>query len=154
MSSDDVALRRASDADARSTADVRLRCFAAALPTVRCAHDEVEVHNWFTHVLLPQYETWVAATGSTVMGLLVLNGEKLKQLHLDPSWRGRGLGRPVHGLAKQQKPDGPMLCTFQVNEAALRFYERHGFIAPSGQTVSATMNASRTSATTRNQPPV
>ncbi|MGC7101991.1 GNAT family N-acetyltransferase [Amycolatopsis lurida] len=30
-------------------------------------------------------------------------------------------------LAKQQRPDGLELRTFQVNEPALRFYRRHGF---------------------------
>lgn len=32
-------------------------------------------------------------------------------------------------LSKKQQPDGPALWTFQVNESAQRFYERHGFIA-------------------------
>ncbi|MFG2987213.1 GNAT family N-acetyltransferase [Streptomyces sp. NPDC048258] len=129
MTNDDVVLRRASDTDARAAADVWLRSFAAALPTVRCAHDEAEVRDWFARVLVPQYETWVAVTGSNVVGLLVLNGWELKQLYLDPAWRGRGLGDQFMALAKKQRPDGLTLWTFQVNEAAHRFYERHGFIA-------------------------
>jgi ribosomal protein S18 acetylase RimI-like enzyme len=32
-------------------------------------------------------------------------------------------------LAKRRRPDGLALWTFQVNVAAQRFYERHGFIA-------------------------
>jgi hypothetical protein len=32
-------------------------------------------------------------------------------------------------LAKEQRPDGLGLWTFQVNGSAQRFYERHGFIA-------------------------
>ncbi|MGW1198695.1 hypothetical protein ACWD4B_23095 [Streptomyces sp. NPDC002536] len=34
-----------------------LRSFAAALPSVRCAHDEAEVRAWFLRVPVPQYET-------------------------------------------------------------------------------------------------
>ncbi|AYV25136.1 putative N-acetyltransferase YjaB [Streptomyces sp. ADI95-16] len=128
MSSNDVVLRRASDSDARAAADVWLRSFATALPTVRCAHDEAEVHDWFARVLVPRYETWVADTGSTVVGLLVLDGKELKQLYLDPAWRGRGLGDRFMSLAEQRKPDGLTLWTFQVNAAARRFYERHGFV--------------------------
>ncbi|MFJ5811844.1 GNAT family N-acetyltransferase [Streptomyces sp. NPDC093093] len=127
MNSDDVLLRRARAADARAAADVWLRSYAAALPTVRCAHDEPDVRDWFARVLVPQYETWVAITGNSVVGLLVLKGEELKQLYLDPEWRGRGLGDRFMDLAKQQQPDGLSLWTFQVNGPAQRFYQRHGF---------------------------
>ncbi|UNZ18194.1 GNAT family N-acetyltransferase [Streptomyces sp. 891-h] len=128
MNSGDILLHRARAADARPAADVWLRSYAAALPTVRCAHGEDDVRDWFARVLIPQYETWVAVTGSTVVGLLVLKGNELKQLYLEPPWRGRGLGDRFMALAKQQKPDGLSLWTFQVNGPARRFYQRHGFI--------------------------
>ncbi|MFG3001987.1 GNAT family N-acetyltransferase [Streptomyces sp. NPDC048340] len=129
MTSDDVVLRRADDSDARPAADTWLRSFAAALPTVRCAHDAADVRDWFAHVLVPQYETWVAVTGSEVVGVMVINGGEMKQLYLDPAWRGRRLGDRFMSLAKEQRPEGLALWTFQVNEPAHRFYERHGFIA-------------------------
>ncbi len=125
---DDVVLRRAGRADALGAADVWLRSFGAALPSVRRAHDDTEVRAWFSHVVVPQLETWVAVVESGVVGLLVLDGGELEQLYLDPSWRGRGLGDRFIALAKQRRPDGLALWTFQVNEAARRFYERHGFI--------------------------
>ncbi|MFI1377230.1 GNAT family N-acetyltransferase [Streptomyces longwoodensis] len=123
----EIALRRATDADALPAADVWLRSFAAALPSVRCAHDEDDVRQWFTLVLVPQYQTWVATAGTDVVGVLVLKGPELKQLYLAPEWRGRGLGDRFISLAKKQQPDGLSLWTFQVNGAARRFYERHGF---------------------------
>lgn len=110
-------------------ADVWMRSFTAALPTVRRAHGDDEVRGWFSHVVVVQYETWVAVTGSSVIGLLVLDGEELEQLYLDPSWRGRGVGDRFVELAKQLRPDGLGLWTFQVNRPARRFYERHGFLA-------------------------
>ncbi|MCF3105362.1 GNAT family N-acetyltransferase [Streptomyces roseoverticillatus] len=128
MNSDDVVLRRAGDADALGAADMWLRSFAAALPSVRCAHDDAEVREWFSRVLVPQQETWVAVAGNRVVGLLVLNGGELKQLYLDPAWRGRGLGDRFISLAKRRQPGGLALWTFQVNESAQRFYQRHGFI--------------------------
>ncbi|MFD9411569.1 GNAT family N-acetyltransferase [Streptomyces sp. NPDC059989] len=129
MTSDAVVLRRASGADALAAADVWLRSFTAALPTVHCAHDQAEVRDWFARVLVPKYETWVAVTENSVVGLLVLNGAELKQLYLDPAWRGRGLGDRFMSLAKRQQPDGLALWTFQANESAQRFYQRHGFNA-------------------------
>ncbi|MCO4699012.1 GNAT family N-acetyltransferase [Streptomyces sp. RO-S4] len=129
MNSDDVVLRRADRADALGAADVWLRSFAAALPSVRRAHDDDEVRAWFSHVVVPRHETWVAVVDSGVVGVLVLEAGELEQLYLDPSWRGRGLGDRFMTLAKQRRPDGLALWTFQVNEPARRFYERHGFLA-------------------------
>ncbi|MEU2602967.1 GNAT family N-acetyltransferase [Streptomyces hirsutus] len=126
---DDVVLRRAGPADALPAADVWLRSFTAVLPSVRCAHDDTEVRDWFSRVLVPQYETWVTVTKNRVVGLLVLNGAELKQFYLDPAWRGQGLGDRFMSLANQRQPDGLAPWTFQVNESAQRFYERHGFIA-------------------------
>lgn len=128
MNSDDVVLRPALPADALPAADVWLRSFDAALPSVRRAHDDAEVREWFSRVLVPRYETWVAVSVNRVVGLLVLNGAELKQLFLDPAWRGRGLGDRFMSLAKQRQPDGLALWTFQANESAQRFYERHGFV--------------------------
>ncbi|WP_027944398.1 GNAT family N-acetyltransferase [Amycolatopsis taiwanensis] len=129
MKSDDVVLRRAGDSDAIDMAAVWLRSFAAALPTVRRAHDDDEVRNWFSQVVVPQQEAWVAVAGASVAGLLVLADTELEQLYLDPSWRGRGLGDRFMALAKHRRPQGLELWTFQVNEPAQRFYRRHGFVA-------------------------
>ncbi|MDX2560114.1 GNAT family N-acetyltransferase [Streptomyces sp. TX20-6-3] len=129
MTLDDLEIRRAGDSDAAATAEVWLRSFDAALPTVRRAHDDDAVRGWFTHVVVPRYETWVAVAGEAgVVGLLVLDGGDLEQLYLDPSWRGRGLGDRFVELAKRQRPEGLDLWTFQVNAPARRFYERHGFV--------------------------
>ncbi|MFG2117157.1 GNAT family N-acetyltransferase [Streptomyces sp. NPDC048718] len=108
-------------------ADVWLRSFSAALPSVRRAHDDAEVRAWFSTLVVPSHETWVAVADSGVVGLLVLDGGELEQLYLDPAWRGRGLGDRFMALAKRRRPDGLALWTFQVNAAARRFYERHGF---------------------------
>lgn len=121
--------QRAVDSDADDIADMWLRSFKAALPTVRLAHDDDEVREWFSSVVVPRYETWIAAVRGSVVGVLVLDGEEMEQLYLDPSWRGRGLGDRFVALAKQQRPEGLGLWTFQVNGPAQRFYERHGFIA-------------------------
>lgn len=66
--------------------------------------------------------------GSAV-GLMVLDGGDLDQLYLDPAWQGHGIGGRLVDLAKQYRPAGLGLWTFQVNEPARRFYERHGFVA-------------------------
>ncbi len=78
---------------------------------------------------MPRQETWVAENGGAVVGVMVLHGELLSQLYLDPDWRGRGLGDRFVRLAKERSPHGLNLWTFQINKPAHRFYERHGFVA-------------------------
>ncbi|MVU77397.1 GNAT family N-acetyltransferase [Nocardia sp. ET3-3] len=109
-------------------AEVWLRSFADALPNVRRAHTEAEVRTWFSDVVLPRYESWVAVADSAVLGLLVLGEAELEQLYLDPAGRGQGIGDRFVELAKQRRPNGLGLWTFQVNTPARRFYERHGFV--------------------------
>ncbi|KUN03910.1 histone acetyltransferase [Streptomyces yokosukanensis] len=127
---DEVTLRRAVPADARAAADVWLRSFRAALPTVVRPHSDDNVRAFFRDVVVPSQETWVAdAGGGGVIGVMVLHEEELSQLYLDPRWRGRGIGDRFVALAKERSPGGLTLWTFQVNKPAHRFYERHGFCA-------------------------
>lgn len=126
----DVVLRRATVSDALATADVWLRSFAAALPTVVRPRSDDEVRGYFRDVVVPRRETWVAeADGEEIVGVMVLDGQLLSQLYLAPDWRGRGIGDRFVALAKERVPQGLTLWTFQVNKPAHRFYERHGFVA-------------------------
>ncbi|MGY0490082.1 N-acetyltransferase family protein [Streptomyces sp. WG-D5] len=122
-------VRRATGSDATALAEVWLASFAAALPGVRRAHTDDQVRAWFLEVVVPGQETWVATVGGAVVGLLVLDDDELDQLYLAPAWQGRGIGGRLVDLAKQRRPAGLTLWTFQVNAPARRFYERHGFVA-------------------------
>ncbi|MER5994683.1 GNAT family N-acetyltransferase [Streptomyces viridosporus] len=126
-----VTLRRAVSADdADAAAEVWLRSFTAALPSVVRPRSDDEVRAYFRHVLVPSRETWVAEpAGGGVVGVMALEGEELAQLYLAPEWRGRGVGDRFVALAKELRPRGLSLWTFQVNAPARRFYERHGFTA-------------------------
>lgn len=55
-----MVLRPAEPTDAEGIADVWLRSFAAALPTVRRAHSDDEVRGWIREVLLHGHDVWVA----------------------------------------------------------------------------------------------
>jgi GNAT superfamily N-acetyltransferase len=75
------------------------------------------------------HEAWVADEDGAVIGLMVLEEDRIEQLYLAPEHRGRGLGDRFVRLAKERSPGGLELLTFQVNTPAHRFYERHGFAA-------------------------
>ncbi|MFJ2235508.1 GNAT family N-acetyltransferase [Streptomyces sp. NPDC087859] len=123
-----ITLRRATALDAAAAADVWLRSFAAALPTVVRPRSDDDVRDYFREVVVPLRETWVADADG-IVGVMVLSGELLSQLYIAPDWRGRGIGDRFVELAKERSPQGLHLWTFQVNKPAHRFYERHGFVA-------------------------
>lgn len=123
----DVVLRRATADDAEAIAEVYLRSFRGAYPFTR-AHTDDQVRSWIRDVIIPTRETWAAVAGGSVVGMMVLDGEELDQLYIAPGWTGRGVGGRLVKLAKGLRPGGLSVYTFQVNEGARRFYERHGFV--------------------------
>src|SRR5947209_6993623 len=96
-----LVVRRASAADARAIAELWLRSFDAALPTVTRAHSDDEVRQWIRDVVVAAMPTWVATVGAQVVGMMVLHDGELEQLYLDPAWRGRGIGDLLLVTARQ-----------------------------------------------------
>jgi GNAT superfamily N-acetyltransferase len=126
-SPDGISIRPAAAADAAAVADVYLSSFAATY-TFPLAHTDDEVRGWLAGIV-GGGGTWVAEAGPRVVGMMVLADGWIEQLYVDPEWLGRGIGSRLMALAKEQQPDGLQLYTFQVNDRARRFYERHGFVA-------------------------
>ena len=125
-------IRPAAPADAGALAELWLRSWAVALPTVTRAHPDDDVRAYVRDVLLPEHPTWVLTQEQgdleTVVGFLVLGDGWIKQLYLEPDYIGRQLGDHLMRLAKAEYPSGLQLWTFAVNAAARRFYARHGFV--------------------------
>lgn len=126
-------IREVRHTDAGDCAHVYLRSRAFALPTVPVAHEVREVRRWMADEVVGRTDMWVAEIDGTVVGLMVLDHDRdgrgwIEHLYLDPAWVGRGLGDRFVGLAKERLPGGIEAWCFQVNDAALRFYTRLGFI--------------------------
>jgi len=85
---------------------------------------------WFADEVVPVREVWVEERAPDgVVALLVLDGDWVDQLYVDPPWFGQRIGSGLLDLAEQRRPDGLQLLVFATNVAAQRFYERHGFVA-------------------------
>lgn len=105
-----------------------LRSRTSSVPSIPPAvHSDSEVLRWFEEVVLPEREVWVADGPVDPVALMVLDGEWIDQLYVDPPATGNGVGGRLLGHAKARRPGGLMLWTFQSNTGARRFYERHKF---------------------------
>ncbi len=123
-----VTIREAAAADAVAVAETWLRSRRASVPAIPApVHSDDEVRTWFVEVVVPAQATWVAEVDGAVAALLVLDGPWVDQLYVDPRRTGQGLGTALINVAKQQRPGGLELWTFQNNAGARRFYQRHGF---------------------------
>jgi GNAT superfamily N-acetyltransferase len=121
-------LRRGTGTDADNAAELYLRARRHAVPQIPpLMHSGADVRQWM-HRVLGEHEVWLACTDDgALLGLMVLEGDWLDQLYVDPAWTGHGLGAQFVELAKQRRPDGLQLRTFESNVRAQRFYEHHGF---------------------------
>ncbi|GAB3947581.1 GNAT family N-acetyltransferase [Kribbella albertanoniae] len=90
-------------------------------------HTPEQVATWFAEVLLPDAQTWVGLDDGRIVAVLTLDGDDLDQLYVDPELAGRGIGSTLVDLAKDLRPGGLALWTFQTNLNAQAFYRSHGF---------------------------
>jgi GNAT superfamily N-acetyltransferase len=118
-------LRRATADDAPEIAALFRRSLRtlAFLPTLHTAHED----RTFIEAVVREREVWVWDEGGEVVGFAALAGTRLDHLYVDPPAHGRGVGTALLAHAKERRPDGFDLWTFQRNDGARRFYERHGF---------------------------
>jgi ribosomal protein S18 acetylase RimI-like enzyme len=125
------AIRRGEVADAHDAADLYLRARAAALHAGSIpagVHDDEDVRGYFAFHIVENCELWVAEDAGAIAAILVLDGEFVDQLYVDPGLTGRGIGSSLLAVARRERPDGLRLWTFASNTGAQRFYERHGFV--------------------------
>ena len=125
--SPEVTIRKATSEDAEAVANVWLSSFKATYPFPP-AHPDEDVRRWIRDELVPREETFVAVEpDGAVVGFMTLRDDDLDQLYVRPDRFDRGIGSRFIDLAKQLRPRGLSLYTFQVNDRARAFYERRGF---------------------------
>jgi GNAT superfamily N-acetyltransferase len=120
-----VLIRLAGSDDIDAIADVFVASFAG-LTFLPRLHTETETRRWIRTEMVPRHEVWVAEVEGEIVGFAALSGDLLGHLYVHPDAQGRGVGTALLGLVKAERPSGFRLWTFQRNEGARRFYERHG----------------------------
>ena len=120
-------IRPAGPEDVPAIAELYERSLATLsfLPTL---HTLEEHRAWFGQVVAER-EVWVWEEESAILGFIALDDAMLDYLYIEPEMTGRGIGSALLNHAKERRPGGFTLWTFQQNEGARRFYERGGLRA-------------------------
>jgi len=118
-------IRRAVAEDVAPIAALFRRSFRTLtfLPTLHTPDEDREFFGRAVH----EDEGWVWEEVGRVIGFAVLGDAMLNHLYVEPDEQGRGIGTALLDRAKERRPQGLRLWTFQQNVGARRFYEHHGF---------------------------
>jgi GNAT superfamily N-acetyltransferase len=126
-------LRAAKVTEARRVAEVLAASRREFLPFAPMVHSVEEVEQWVRNDLISVGAVTVALMGNEIVGVLALSTESettwVDQLYIHPLHVGQGIGSALLSLAVAAAPASVRLCTFQQNNRARNFYERHGFVA-------------------------
>jgi len=90
--------------------------------------DLVDARRFVRERVAAELETWVAEVEGAIVGFAALDGNELEHLYVQPRDQDRGVGAALFHQVTTLRPDGLVLWVFQRNEAARRFYERHGCV--------------------------
>jgi ribosomal protein S18 acetylase RimI-like enzyme len=122
-------LRRGEQSDADELARIKHACYSRMtyLPPIPTLD---EYRRFVSTILLPKQEVLVAEDeDGRIVGWASMTEGSLEHLYVDPERQNHGLGSELLASVVERMPDGFSLWTFQKNEGARRFYERHGLDA-------------------------
>ena len=124
-----IEIRRAGAADAEAIAVVHSDARSTAMPWLAALHSRNATIAYFAEHVLTQQEVWVAGIRNVVVGFVALTNNHIDHLYVAPANQRQGVGDKLLTMAKELRPDGLTLWTFQRNVLARRFYEARGFVA-------------------------
>ncbi|WP_430786768.1 GNAT family N-acetyltransferase [Virgibacillus flavescens] len=92
-----------------------------------------EIHSFENHVhflntILPeQFQIDLAVIEDKVVAIVAYNESEISQLYVHTDYQAIGIGQALLNKVKEHSKGRLTLYTFEVNEKAQRFYEKHGF---------------------------
>jgi ribosomal protein S18 acetylase RimI-like enzyme len=125
----DFSVRSARFDEAEAIADVLIDSRREAMPWLPALHSREEAISYFAGHVLGHEEVLVAEMNELVVGFMALEGDHVDHLYIAPSFQRRGIGDKLLAMAKELRPRGLTLWTFERNARARRFYEARGFVA-------------------------
>jgi len=126
-------IRPAHPHDAGPIAEVYLASRQAFLPYAPLAHSSSEVRRWVSETLMVTRTVWVDEDQGRITGFAAWTQREglgwIDQIYVVPGGTSKGVGARLLAQALADLRHPVRLYTFQANEGARRFYERHGFRA-------------------------
>jgi GNAT superfamily N-acetyltransferase len=122
-------IRAARDDDAVAIAQAHIDARRVAMPWLPVVHGYEETVRFFADFVIPNQVVLVAATEEGVVAFIAIEGAFVEHLYVAPANQGIGIGDALLARAKELRPEGLMLWTFERNHRARRFYEKRGFVA-------------------------
>lgn len=121
----DEPVRRAGDLDTPALVELLLRAWSAA-----GRPSDVQVATAHVTGALSTAEVWLVGFDRP-RGLLVLEGDHVCDLWIEPALRGEGIGSRLVALAQLRRPGG--LHVEPIDDPGVRrFFARHGFVGDDG----------------------
>lgn len=111
-----------------AVAIVHRTSFDERLPWLAGLHTPEEDRTYFRNAVFEECEVWGTFDGPTLTGFIAFRDGWIDQLYVLPAYQGHGIGSSLLEVAQARYPE-LNLWTFQRNDIARRFYERHGFTA-------------------------
>jgi ribosomal protein S18 acetylase RimI-like enzyme len=126
---DGVNIRAARDDDATPIAQAHIDARRVAMPWLPVIHTFEETVAFFRDFVIPHQHVMVSENEDGVVGFIAIEGAFVEHLYVAPAHQGIGIGDALLTRAKELRPDGLMLWTFEGNHRARAFYEKRGFVA-------------------------
>ena len=119
-------IEAATGADADAVAAVFSAARDAAVPWLPILHSAAEDRRFFAGVI-GEAEVLVVRREGYPVAFLALKDGLVGHLYVRPNAQRTGIGSALVAVAKERRPEGLRLWTFQRNQGARAFYARHGF---------------------------
>ncbi len=123
--------RPAIPADAQACAQI-IRLWAADTPWMTSLNSLEEMSAWWKGAI-ENLPSWSAEEDGLVVGFCVREDDNITGLYVASSARGRGVGKQLLDLAKQDR-DWITVWAYEKNTNARRFYRREGLVEVSRET--------------------
>ena len=129
MTTTQFTIRPARENDAFAIALAHVDARRVAMPWLPVLHTFEDAVRFFGDFVIPNQIVLVAELEEGVVGFIAIEGAWVEHLYVAPARQGFGIGNALLQKAKELRPDGLMLWTFERNHRARSFYEQRGFVA-------------------------
>ena len=122
-------IRAARSDDALAITQAHVDARRVAMPWLPVVHSFEDAVRFFGEFVIPNQVVLVAELEEGVVGFIAIEGAWVEHLYVAPAHQGIGIGDALLQKAKELRPEGLMLWTFERNHRARAFYEKRGFVA-------------------------